>query len=44
MEDEALGLEAFALMGVPFGALDPAEMRRADAVPHRAAGHASARR
>ncbi len=31
MEDDALGLEAFALMGVPFGALDPAEMRRADA-------------
>ena len=30
MEDEALGLEAFALMGVPFGALDPAEMRAAD--------------
>ena len=30
MEDQALGLEAFALMGVPFGALDPAEMRAAD--------------
>jgi DNA-binding SARP family transcriptional activator/DNA-binding CsgD family transcriptional regulator len=30
MEDDALGLEAFALMGVPFGALDPSEMRVAD--------------
>ena len=30
MEDEALGLEAFALMGVPFGALDPEEMRLSD--------------
>jgi tetratricopeptide (TPR) repeat protein len=28
--DEALALEAFALMGVPFGALDPEEMRLAD--------------
>ena len=29
LADEALGLEAFALMGVPFGALDPAEMQAA---------------
>ena len=27
LADEALGLRAFALMGVPFGAMDPAEMR-----------------
>jgi DNA-binding CsgD family transcriptional regulator len=33
LEDEALGLEAFALMGVPFGALDPEEIRTAE--PYR---------
>jgi DNA-binding SARP family transcriptional activator len=27
LADEALGLRAFALMGVPFGAMDPAEMK-----------------
>jgi DNA-binding CsgD family transcriptional regulator len=30
MKDDALALEAFALMGVPFGAIEPAEMRAAD--------------
>ncbi len=35
MEDEALGLEAFALMGVPFGALEPSEMRAAHEYRHR---------
>ncbi len=33
LADERLGLEAFALMGVPFGALDPAEA--VAAVPYR---------
>ncbi len=33
LADERLGLEAFALMGVPFGALDPAET--AVALPYR---------
>ena len=35
LADEALGLEAFALMGVPFGALDPSEMEAAHAYRHR---------
>jgi DNA-binding SARP family transcriptional activator/DNA-binding CsgD family transcriptional regulator len=35
LADEALGLEAFALMGVPFGALDPAEMQLATPFRHR---------
>ena len=34
LADEALALRAFALMGVPFGALDPAEIA-ADPVPRR---------
>jgi DNA-binding SARP family transcriptional activator/DNA-binding CsgD family transcriptional regulator len=29
LADEALGLRAFALMGVPFGAMDPSEMKPA---------------
>ena len=33
LADAALGLRAFALMGVPFGALDPSEM--AEVIPHR---------
>jgi DNA-binding SARP family transcriptional activator/DNA-binding CsgD family transcriptional regulator len=33
MADEALALRAFALMGVPFGALDPAELKQT--VPYR---------
>jgi DNA-binding SARP family transcriptional activator/tetratricopeptide (TPR) repeat protein len=35
LADEALGLEAFALMGIPFGALDPAEGRMSHEFRHR---------
>ena len=35
LADEALGLEAFALMGIPFGAGDPDEARIADECRHR---------